>query len=84
MNTDTGMVIITNMTGDTTGNKDMNRSQIEERIEEIKREIKEVKKSWPAHDASPALMQRLDDLEMDLAQAEKELKELLHGGDLDE
>lgn len=62
----------------------MNRAEIDERIEEIKREIKEVKKSWPAHDASPVLMQRLDELEMDLAQAENELEELLHGEASDE
>jgi hypothetical protein len=67
------------MTGVTGGHEDLKRSQVEQRIEDIKREIKEVKRSWPAHDASPVLMQRLDELEMDLAQAERELENLLHG-----
>lgn len=62
----------------------MKRSEISERIKKIKRDIQEVKRSWPAHDTSPVLMQRLDDLEMELAQAEKELEEVLGDGDPDE
>ncbi len=57
----------------------MKRSEINERIRGIKCDIQEVKKSWPAHDTSPVLIQRLDDLEMELALAEKELEEILGG-----
>ena len=43
------------------------------RIEEIKKKIAELKKRWPAHSVSPALLMELDDLEDELEEALKEL-----------
>ena len=41
------------------------------RIEEIKAKIADLKKRWPAHSVSPALMQELDDLEEELEKAQQ-------------
>ncbi len=38
-------------------------------IEMLEAEIAALKKQWPAHSVSPALLQRLDDLEDALAEA---------------
>jgi hypothetical protein len=47
----------------------------EERIAILERQIADLKKRWPAHSISPALMQQLDELEMEL---EIERKKLAH------
>jgi hypothetical protein len=36
------------------------------RIAELQREIDDLRKRWPAHSTSPALLQRLDELEEEL------------------
>lgn len=40
-----------------------------DKIVALKKEIETLKKQWPAHSVSPALLQRLDDLEEELAEA---------------
>ena len=37
-----------------------------ERIKELERQIAELKSQWPAHTVSPAMVQRLDELEEEL------------------
>jgi len=39
------------------------------RIKQLEQELETLKQQWPAHSVSPALLQRLDDLEDDLAEA---------------
>jgi hypothetical protein len=46
-----------------------------DRIAELKAEIAELKKRWPAHSVSPALLQAFDDLEEELAQELAKRKE---------
>lgn len=41
----------------------------DKRIQELEQKIAELKKRWPAHSVPPALMQELDDLEEELAEA---------------
>jgi len=38
-------------------------------IEDIERQIEELKSRWPAHSVPPAMAERLDELEEDLARA---------------
>lgn len=38
------------------------------RVEEIREQIREIKGSWPAHTPSPAMLQRLEDLQDELHQ----------------
>jgi tRNA-Thr(GGU) m(6)t(6)A37 methyltransferase TsaA len=42
-----------------------------DRIEELKQQIADLKKRWPAHSVSPAMMEQLDELEEELS---RELK----------
>lgn len=41
----------------------------EEKIKELEMKIADLQKQWPAHSIPPAMMQLLDDLEDELAQA---------------
>ena len=41
---------------------------MESRVEEIREQIREIKRSWPAHTPSPAMLQRLEELEDELHQ----------------
>lgn len=38
--------------------------------------MEQLKKNWPSHSTSPVYMQRLDELEMELAEQEERLKEV--------
>ena len=49
------------------------------RIKELEEKIADLKKRWPAHSVSPAMLQELDDLEEALAIAREEI----HQGDGD-
>ena len=40
----------------------------DKRIKELREKITELKKRWPAHSVSPAMLQELDDLEDALAE----------------
>jgi len=40
-----------------------------ERIQELREKIADLKKRWPAHSVPSAMLQELDDLEEELAQA---------------
>lgn len=44
------------------------------RVEEIKRKIRELRDNWPAHGSSPALMDRMDDLEEELKCAQRAMR----------
>lgn len=46
-----------------------------ESVEELREKIEALKRRWPAHSVSPALMQELDDLEEALARALEEAGE---------
>lgn len=46
----------------------------EDRIEEIEAAIADLEKRWPAHSASPAMLQQLDELEEELNSLKKELE----------
>jgi hypothetical protein len=37
-----------------------------ERIKELEKQIADLKRQWPAHTVSPAMVQRLDELEEEL------------------
>lgn len=39
------------------------------RVQELEAKIADLKRRWPAHSIPPALMQELDDLEEELAEA---------------
>jgi cell division protein ZapA (FtsZ GTPase activity inhibitor) len=39
------------------------------RIQELEEKIADLKKRWPAHSVPPAMVQELDDLEEELAEA---------------
>lgn len=39
------------------------------KIAALEQEIEQLKQQWPAHSVSPALLQRLDELEDELAEA---------------
>ncbi len=41
----------------------------DEKIKELEKKIADLQKQWPAHSIPPAMMQLLDDLEDELAQA---------------
>ena len=43
-------------------------------IEEIEEEIADLKARWPAHSVPPSMWQKLEELEDELEQAKKELK----------
>jgi cell division protein ZapA (FtsZ GTPase activity inhibitor) len=43
------------------------------KIAALQEEIEQLKRQWPAHSVSPALLQRLDELEEQLAEAIAEL-----------
>jgi tRNA-Thr(GGU) m(6)t(6)A37 methyltransferase TsaA len=47
----------------------------EERVKELEKEIESLKARWPAHSVPPAMMERLDELEEELALALKKLDE---------
>ncbi|MFN2127622.1 MAG: histidine kinase [Anaerolineales bacterium] len=47
----------------------------EKKIETLKEEIKSIKRQWPAHSVSPALLQKLEDLEAELEFEIKNLEE---------
>lgn len=42
------------------------------RIKQLEQELENLKQQWPAHSVSPALLQRLDDLEDALDEAKAE------------
>ena len=44
-------------------------------VQELEKKIAELKKRWPAHSVPPALMQELDDLEEQLAEAQKQARQ---------
>ena len=44
----------------------------EQKIKELEQKIADLQKQWPAHSIPPAMMQLLDDLEEELAQAKGE------------
>jgi hypothetical protein len=46
-----------------------------ERIKELERQITELKSQWPAHSVSPAMVQRLDELEEELENEMKKASE---------
>ena len=48
----------------------------DKRIKELEEKIADLKKRWPAHSVSPAMLQELDDLEDAL---EEEMKKLSQG-----
>jgi hypothetical protein len=54
----------------------MTRTSILKRIKNLKREMKQLKANWPSHTTSPVFMQRLDELEIELAEQEERLKEV--------
>jgi hypothetical protein len=43
----------------------------DKRIQDLKEKIAELKKRWPAHSISAALLQELDDLEEELAKLQQ-------------
>jgi len=43
-------------------------------IQELNKMIADLKKRWPAHSVSPAMMQELDDLEEELAKALEQVR----------
>jgi hypothetical protein len=43
----------------------------EQKIKELEKKIADLQKQWPAHSIPPAMMQLLDDLEDELAQAKQ-------------
>jgi L-lactate utilization protein LutB len=43
-----------------------------EKVSLLRKQIADIKKNWPAHSVSPALMQQLDELEEALEQALRE------------
>jgi hypothetical protein len=45
------------------------------KIKEIEERLAALKKQWPAHSVSPAMLQQLDDLEEELEKAKKEAAE---------
>jgi hypothetical protein len=47
--------------------------EIDLEIRTLKREIELLKQQWPAHSVSPTLLQRLEELEDALAQAQSNL-----------
>jgi chromosome segregation ATPase len=47
----------------------------EKKIETLKEEIESIKRQWPAHSVSPALLQKLEDLEAELEFEIKNLEE---------
>jgi hypothetical protein len=44
----------------------------DKQIQELEEKIAELKKRWPAHSVPPALMRELDDLEEELAEAQRQ------------
>lgn len=47
-------------------------------IQELEAKIEDLKKRWPAHSVPPMMMQELDDLEEELAEA---MEKVRNGGD---
>ena len=45
----------------------------DKRIKELEAQIEELKRRWPAHSVSPAMLMRLDELEEELDLAKKAL-----------
>ena len=43
------------------------------RIQELEEKIADLEKRWPAHSVPPAMVQELDDLEEELAEANKQV-----------
>jgi hypothetical protein len=43
----------------------------EERIAEVKEKIEDVKKRWPFHSPKPSMFKELEDLELELAELQK-------------
>jgi len=58
----------------------MTRSSILKRIKYLKREIDQLRANWPSHTTSPVFMERLDELEGELAEQEKRLTEVKSTG----
>jgi hypothetical protein len=51
--------------------RDMSQDHLDEQIEELERRLETLKSQWPAHSLSPAMLQQLEDLEDELAQAQQ-------------
>ncbi len=47
---------------------------IDERITEVRRKIEAVKKRWPFHSPKPSMFKELEDLEIELAELQKQKK----------
>jgi len=45
---------------------DLHMSHKKNKIRQLEREIEELKRQWPAHSISPAMLQQLEDLEAEL------------------
>ena len=48
------------------------------KIAALEQEIEQIKRQWPAHSVSPALLQRLDELEDELAELRISLQKEEH------
>ncbi|MBM4235876.1 MAG: histidine kinase [Firmicutes bacterium] len=46
-------------------------SKNDERIDEVKKKIEDVKKRWPFHSPKPSMFKELEDLELELAELQK-------------
>ncbi|MGE5223268.1 MAG: histidine kinase [Omnitrophica WOR_2 bacterium] len=46
-----------------------------DRIRELQEQILELKKRWPAHSVSPAMLLRLDELEEELENEQRKIKD---------
>ena len=55
--------------------KAMNNDTANNRIQELEEKIADLKKRWPAHSVPPMMMQELDDLEDELAEALKQAQQ---------
>ncbi len=51
----------------------------EKRVKELEEAITELKSRWPKHSVKPEMWQQLEDLEEQLEQAQKELKQKSSG-----
>jgi hypothetical protein len=53
----------------------------EKRIKELETQITDLKKRWPAHSVSPAMLMQLDELEEELELVKKELASYKNEGE---
>ena len=52
-----------------------------DRIQELKRKIEALQEQWPAHSVPPAMLEQLDELEEELARAERAIDRGLADGE---